>query len=266
MKQRLRSLGLIAVLFAVSLALGLVFGAGGLAGSASNPGLFQLFASKGPAGNPPTILVRAEGISPRYLYESSQYPSTPSFMLVPLGGLRIALKLVSAPVGSNQLLGPALTLFTNTSGAVESLADEGNYSVQVGTRYAQLNTTISCYDNTTTILNIRLLPSPTKVDSLTVASQDSSAGLEPTTTLYALLPNGTTDSRGFAELVGFQSPYPGVVNETTVAVNSTILGSYSNSIDSTVVLSPTGTYSAFPTVGMVLFQYRTAYEVSYTAG
>jgi len=266
MKQRLRSLGLIAVLFAVSLALGLVFGAGGLAGSASNPGLFQLFANKGPSGVPPTIVVKAEGISPRYLYESSLYPSIPSFMLVPLGGLRVALKLVSAPLGSTQLFGPALTLFTNSSGAVETLANQGNYSVQVETRYAQLNTTISCYDNTTTILDIRLLPSPTKVASLTVTSQDSSAGLEPTTRLYALLENGTSNSGGFAELVGFQSSFPGVVNETTVAVNSTILGSYSTFLDSTVVLSPTGTYSAFPTVGMVLFQYRTACEVNYTAG
>ncbi|HYA56459.1 MAG TPA: hypothetical protein VED22_06645 [Nitrososphaerales archaeon] len=266
MRQRLRSLTLIAVLFAVSLALGLVFGGGGLAGTASNPGLFQLFASKGPSGNPPTVVVQAEGISPHFLYESSFYPSVPSSMLVPLAGLRIVLKQVSAHAASSQVYGPARILLTNSSGAVEALADQGNYSVQVETNYVQLNTTISCYDNTTTILSIRLLPSPTKIDSLRIVSQDSVVGLEPTTRLYALLANETIPSTGFAELVGFQSTYPEVTSGATVAVNSTILGSYSNSLESFVVLSPSGPYSTFPTLGIVLFQFRPVYGVNYTAG
>ena len=266
MRQRLRSLGLIAVLFAVSLALGLVFGGGGLAGSASNPGLSQLFANKGLSANPPIIVIKAVGINPRYLYGSYQYTSIPSFMLVPLAGLRVALEQVSAPLASSQPYGPARIFFTNSSGSLVVLANQGNYSVQMETKYVQLNTTISCYDNTTTILNIQLLPSPTKVDSLGIVSQDSAAGLEPTTRLYALLPNATIPNSGFAELVGFQSTYPGVVNGTSVAVNSTILGSYPASRDTLAVLSPSGPYSAFPTVEMILFQYRPVYQVNYTAG
>ena len=225
-----------------------------------------MFASRGPSGNPPTILVEAEGISPHFLYESALYPSVPPFMLVPLAGLRIVLEQVSERLSSNQVYGPAHTLFTNSSGIAEALADQGNYSVQVETRYTQLNTTISCYDNTTTILNIRLLPSSTKVDSLRIVSPDSVTGLEPTTRLYAILANETIPNGGFAELVGFHTTFPGVANGTSVAVNSTILGSYSNSLESFVVLSPSGPYSTFPTVGMVLFQFRPVSEVNYTAG
>jgi len=266
MKRRLRSLGLIAVLFAVSLALGLVFGGGGLAGSASNPGLYQLFANKGPAANPPTIVVKAEGISPHYLYDSYLYPSIPPYMLVPLVGLRVALEQVSAPLSSNPVYGLARTFFTNSSGIVEALANQGNYTVQAETQYVQLNTTISCYDNTTTILYIGILPSSTKVDSLRVVSQDTLTGLEPTTRLYALLANGTIPKTGLAELVGFQSTYPGVANGTSVAVNSTILGSYSTSLEKLVIMSPSGPYSVFPTVGIILFQFRPVYEVNFTAG
>jgi len=266
LKQRFRSLGLIAVLFAVSLALGLVFVGGGLAGSASNPGLFQLFANRGPSANPPVIVVKAEGISPRYLYDSYRYPRIPSYMLVPLAGLRVALEQTSSSLSSSQVSSSTLILYTNSSGVAETLAYQGNYSVQAETRYVQLNTTISCYDNATTVLNIGLLPSPTKVDSLRVVSQDSVAGLEPTSRLYALLGNGTIPVGGFAELVGFQSTYPGVTNGTSVVVNSTILGSYSTSLETLVILSPLGPYSSLPTVGMVLFQYRPVYEVNYTAG
>lgn len=267
MRQRLRSLGLITVLFAVSLALGLTFGGGGLAGSSpSNPGLSQLLGNKGHSANPPTIVVKAEGISPRYLYDSYLYPTIPSYMFVPLVGLRVALEQVSAPPGSNQAYGPTRTFFTNSSGIVEALADPGNYSVQAKTQYMQLNTTISCYDNTTTVLSIGLLPSPTKVDSLRIVSQDSVTGLEPTTKLYALLGNGTISRSGFAELVGFQSVYPGLANRTSVAINSTVLGRYSTSNETLVILSPSGPYSFYPSVGIVLFQYRPVYEVNYAAG
>lgn len=266
MKQRLRSLGLVAVLFGVSLALGLVFGGGGLAGSPSNPGLSQLFANKRPSSNPPVIVVKAEGIGPRYLYESALYSSVPAFMLVPLVGLRISLEQVSSLLSSNEVGGPPRIFYTNSSGTVVALADEGNYSVQMETPYAQLNTTVSCYDNTTTILNIRLLPSPTKVDSLRIVSQDSVTRLEPTTKLYALLANSSVPNSGFAEVVGFQSNYPGVANGTSVAVNSTVLGWYSTSLETLVVLSPSGSYSSYPSVGMILFQYRPVYEVNYTAG
>lgn len=250
----------------MSLGLGLVFGGGGLAGSPSNPGLSQLFANRGASANPPVIVVKAEGISPRYLYESYLYSSIPSFMLVPLAGLRVSLEQLSGPLASNEVHGPARILFTNSSGVLVALAVQGNYSVQAETRYAQLNTTISCYDNTTTILNIALLTSPTKVDSLRVVSQDSVTGLEPTTKLYAFLANATIPDSGFAELVGFQSTYPGVSNETSVAVNSTILGWYSTSLETLVMLSPSGPYSSYPSVGMVLFQYKPVYEVNYTAG
>ena len=224
-----------------------------------------MFANKGLSANPPTILVKAEGISPRYLYDSYQYSSIPSFMLVPLAGLRIVLEQVSGNLGSIEV-STARILYTNSSGIVVTLANQGNYSVQVETHYAELNTTISCYDNTTTILSIGLLPSPTKVDSLRIVSQDSVTGLEPTTALYALLPNGTIPNVGFAELVGFQSAYPGVANGTSVAVNSTIIGSYSASPETLVTLSPSGPYSSYPSVGTVLFQYRPVYEVNYTAG
>lgn len=265
MRQRLRSLGLIAVLFGVSLALGLIFGGGGLAGSPSNPGLSQLLANKGSSANPPVIVVKAEGIGSRFLYLSSLYPSVPSYMLVPLAGLRLAIQQVSAPVGS-KVNGPALVLYTNSSGIVVALANQGNYSVQAETRYANLNATFSCYDNTTTILNIELLPSATKVDSLRIVSQDSVTALEPTTKLYALLANGTNPSSGFAELVGFQSSYPGVANETSTAINSTIIGWYSTSLETLAVLTPSGPYSSYPSVGIVLFQYRPVYEVNFTAG
>lgn len=265
MKQRLRSLGLIALLFVVSLALGLIFGGGGLAGSPSNPGLSQLLASKGPSANPPVIVVKAEGISPRYLYESYYYSSIPSYMLVPLVGLRVSLEQVSGPLAS-EAYGPVRILYTNSSGIVVALANQGNYSVQAETRFVQLNTTISCFDNTTTILNIGLLTSPAKVDSLRIISQDSVTGLEPTTKLYALLANGTIPNSGFAELVGYQSTYPGETNETSVAVNSTILGWYSTFPGTLVILSPSGPYSSYPSVGIILFQYRPVYEVNYIAG
>jgi len=226
-----------------------------------------LLAGKGLSANPPVLVVEAEGISPHFLYDSSLvYPGIPSFMLVPLAGLRVVLEQVSAPPSSTHVYGPARVLFTNSSGFVEALADQGNYSVQVETRYVQLNTTISCFDNTTTILNIQLLPSPTKVDSLKIVSQDSETGLEPTTKLYALLTNATIPNGGFAELVGFPSAYPGVANRTIVAINSTILGSYSTLHETLAVLSPSGPYSTFPTVEMVLFQYRPLYQVNYVAG
>jgi len=211
--------------------------------------------------------VEAVGISPHFLYDSSvAYPRIPSSMLVPLAGLRVVLAQVSASLASNQVYSSPRVFFTNSSGIVEALANQGNYSVQMETQYVQLNTTIPCFDNTTTILNLQLLPSPTKVDSLRIVSQDSVIGLEPTTKLYALLANASIPDGGFAELVGFQSTYPGVANRTSVEVNSTIVGSYHTSSDTLAVLAPLGPYSAFPTVEMILFQYKPEYQVNYIAG
>jgi hypothetical protein len=104
------------------------------------------------------------------------------------------------------------------------------------------------------------------VDSIQFVSPDSTSGVESATKFYALLDSSTSPSLGFAELVGYQSNYLGVTSKTEVAINSTVLGRYPGFNETWVALSPFGAYSSYPTEGIILFQYRSTYEVNYGAG
>ncbi len=264
MKAGFEAAGLIALLFVVTLALGLGFGGTGLAGTLSNPGISQVLAGRGGSVNPPTLIIRAEGINPAYLYDSASFLTVPTFMLVPLRDLQIALVQESQPLARNPLHPEIRVVFTNSSGMAEAIVSPGNYTVSVKGSIFAFNTTLTFRSNSTTTLDFRLLPQPTKLSSINVVSPDSISGIESASELYATVAGGTRPTQGFAEIVGLQSSNAGAGGQ--LEVNGTVVGTHPGGGETWVAISPSGAFIPYPTYGLFLFQYRPSAQVTYTAG
>jgi hypothetical protein len=272
MKSELEATGLIILLLALTLALGLNFGGSAISGTSSNPGshsnlgFLQTGENRGPMYIPPRFVVRAEGINPVDLYASSIYSSVPSYMLVPLKGLRVTLTEQSNPGILNRERTRTLTLTTNSSGIATDFVSPGNYTVLITGTNFEVNATLSFAVNSTTTFNFNLHPSAKVVTVLRIVSPDSVSGVEPETKLYALLNTTSAPATGFAELVGFKTNYSGVENRGLVVVNATLQGWYAGTQGLWVVLSPSTSDPTYPSMGILLFQYKPISEVNYTAG
>jgi hypothetical protein len=273
LNTKFEAAGLIVLLFIVTLALGFELGGSGLSGTSPGPGQTKIVANKGTTISLPEFVFRAKGISPMDLYQSSSYRNILPSMLVPLAGLRATLTPQKSLVASHGRT-PSLAITTNSSGLAAIFDLPGNYTFLISSAYYQLDTIVSLAFNTTTTLNFTLQPSAEVVTSLRISSPDSILGVEPLARLFALV-NGSGPTAGFAELVGFEHAYqtygpPGNVTVVTygplVEVNTTVIGGYQGTQGFWAALSPSGSYPAYPTEAVLLFQYRTLYEVSFAAG
>ncbi len=280
MKSELEAAGLIALLFVVTFALGIEFGGSGLAaalGGFGPPGSPQPKAAATPP--PPLFVLRAEGINPKDLYSSAFYKAIPAEMMVPLVGLHAMLVSAGRGLPTHFERTPSILMMTNASGIASGYLPQGDYEVDISGSNFAVSTAITLSDNTTSTLSLTLSPSARDVSTMKVVSQDSVIGLEPTSKLYALLNYTSAPSDGFSELVGFEpvdsaTPASGIVfyvNSTVfggaqVSLNATILGSYPGTQGYWATLSPSGSYPAYPSVSVILFQYTPIVEVNYTAG
>ena len=267
MEPRSQVAALVAILFALTLAMGLGFGAAGTGGGPSNVGSSTVPPHNTPAPSPKVILV-ARGVNTSYLYQSSLYSPIPSYMLVPLNGIHVALTSLPREGASFRLRLPAITLRTNSSGIAYAIIAPGNYSVSIVGPGFNLNTTLSFGTNTTTTIRLDLQPTSDTVQAFHLVSPDTITGVEPMAKMTVLLGNRSSPVAGFAELVGYgvsSASWP-VFILSQVAVNATVIGSYPGSQGYWAVLSPSGPYPAFPTAGLVLFQFKPLLEVNSTAG
>ena len=279
MKSELEAAGLIALLFVVTFALGIEFGGSGLAaalGGFGPPGSAQ---PKTAATPPPLFVLRAEGVNPKDLYSSAFYKTVPADMMVPLVGLHAMLVSASRGPPTRFERTPSILMTTNGSGIASGFLPQGDYEVDISGSNFAVSTLVTLSDNTTSTLSLTLSPSARDVSAMKVASQDSVMGLEPTSRLYALLNYTSAPPDGFSELVGFEpvgsaTPASGIVfyvNSTVfggaqVSLNATVLGSYRGTQGYWATLSPSGSYSTYPSVSVILFQYTPQVEVNYTAG
>jgi len=266
MTPRLISAGLVAILFVLALAMGLGFGAreGGGGGGSS------LTSTVPPVVEPssgPRVVVVAKGVAPSYLYESSSYSSIPPYMLVPLNGIRVALTDLSKGGISFRERAPTVTLRTNASGVAYVTLAPGNYSVTLSGPNFSLNTTLYLVVNSTTTVHLELNPSADTVQTIHVVSPDAVAGVEPGTKISALLGERSAPSMGFAELIGYGvSTSPDGAGVSQFAVNSTVIGFYPAAQGYLAVLSPSGSYPAYPTSALMLFQFVPVLEVNTSVG
>lgn len=275
MKSQLQTAGLIALLFVLTLALGIEFVGSGLSGAPVGPGQTKMIATKGAATTLPEFVLKAEGINAADLYESSFYQYVPPSMLVPLRGLSATLTALGKPLPASHGRVQSLTLVTNSSGIAVTFDLPGNYTVLISSAYYQLDTVVSLSFNLTTTLTFTPQPSAEAVDALRIVSPDSITGVGPATRLYALVDKELGQASGFAELVGFEngneSYWPSGTTSVVsvgplVEVNTTVAGEYPGTQGFWAALSPSGYYPGYPSVGVLLFQYRPLYEVNYTAG
>ncbi len=272
MKPRTQTAGLVAILFTLTVAMGLSFGGPGTGGGASDVRSSTISPSPSPSTAPKVIVV-AHGINPQYLYQSSFYGSIPGYMLQPMVGVRVALTSLDRETISFRQRLPALVLRTNLSGIAVGFVAPGNYSVSMSGPNMNISTDLFFRVNSTTTLGLSLLPSSYPVDSLHLVSPDTTGSLEPTARVSVLLSNQSAPAFGFAELLGFGSNLgpdntnPGgyYVAFNQIAFNATVLGSYPEGKGYWAVLSPTGSYEAYPTLAVVLFQFRPVLEVNSTA-
>ena len=267
MQPRTQVTGLVAIQFALTLAMGLGFGAAGTGGGPSNVVSSTVPPSNTPSPSPKVIVV-ARGVNSSYLYQSSSYSPIPAYMFEPLNGIHVALTSLSRESLLFRQRLPAITLRTNSSGIAYAIVAPGNYSVSVRGPNFDLNTTLSFGTNTTTTIRLNLEPTSVAVKAFHMVSPDTLTGVEPVAKMTALLGNLTAPVSGFAELVGFESssPSPGVFTFDQVVVNATVVGSYPENQGYWAVLSPLGPYPAFPTAGLLLFQFEPLLEVNATAG
>ncbi len=288
MKSELEAVALILVLFGVTVFMGLEFGGSGLGGSSPLAGGGPTPGKTGGIAGFPLFVFRAEGpdaTDPSSLLLTSSNANGPGSALVPLKGVRVTLTNVEARGFGGFSHLPADTLVSNASGLASTYILPGNYSVLITDGGFSATTMLSTHYNETTTLDFRLQPSSQGVSSVRVASPDSIATVEPSTTFYVLLANGPFKASESVELVGFaQAPAieggftyltGGFTYLTTnssvlylgpiVGVNATVLGLYQGTNGVWAALSPTGSYSAFPTSDLRLFQFLPTYEVSYGA-
>ena len=297
LKSRIEAGVLVVLLFVVTFALGFSFGETGLAGASGNLGGVTAVGKQTVGIIPPLFVFKAQGVDPADLYASSSFANIPKDMLVPLVGLHLTLLKLGRPTSAGFVRLPSLTLITNASGLASASEAPGNYeAVVLGSNYA-LDTPVTLTDNTTATLFFNLHPSAEAVSALRVVSSDSVSAVEPTTKFYALLNYTSPPSTGFSELVGFETAAPtngtaqitltnatgtlangsspvklqppsigGLFFNPQVELNATLLGSYPGTEGYWAILSPYGSYSAYPTTGVLMFQFRPLYEVNYTAG
>lgn len=218
----------------------------------------------------PTVIVVAKGVNPLYLYQTSTLTSIPSYLLVPLNGVRVTLQALNRADTPVHERVPPVAFKTNSSGVAAAVVPPGNYSVFISGPNLNLNTTTSLAANSTTTIRLELDPSAFSVASVRLVSPDSHSGVEPTTTMSLLLGGKATLRSGFAELVGYTSfpPLGGVVvvGGDQLVVNATVVGSYLATQGYWAVLSPSGSYATYPTTNVVLFQFKPVLEVSSAAG
>jgi hypothetical protein len=297
LKSEIEGVTLMVLLFIVTFALGFTFGGSGLAGASGGLGGSTGIGKQTVVTTPPKFVFKAQGVNPADLYASSLYNDIPQYMLVPLVGLHLTILKLGRPSTSGFVRLPSLTLTTNASGIAAASVQPGNYEALVsGSNYA-LDTAVTLTANTTATLYFDLHPSAEAVSTLRVISSDTVSGVESTTKFYALLNYTSAPLTGFSELVGFETSVPpnGTVqiilpsgtatsangptlqgpsltfNGTVffnpqVELNATLLGSYPGTEGYWAVLSPSGSSSAYPSAGVVMFQFKPLYEVNYTAG
>ena len=266
MNPRHLSAGFVVVLFALALAMGLGFGVRSEGGGGAS--LATSTAPPNPEPSPgPKVIVVAKGVSPSYLYESSSYSVIPPYMLVPLNGLHVALQDLSRGGISFRERGPTITLRTNASGMAYVVMAPGNYSVTITGPNFSLNSTVSLVVNSTTTIHFELDPSANEVRTMSVVSPDAVAGIEPGTRLSALLGAQSAPGEGFAELVGYGTTSATDGGSVTqVTVNATVIGFYPGAQGYWAVLLPSASYPAFPTTGLMLFQFVPSLGVNTTVG
>jgi len=267
------------MLLLVTLALGIEFGGSGLAGASGGFGTPSPISKQTKQNSQlvlPEFVVRAQGVNPKDLYASGSFKSVPDNMTVPLVGLHITLL---SQEESSLLLRriPTITLTTNASGIAATFLVPGDYDVQIAGSTFGAYTTVTMIGNITATLNVQLQPSGVPVGVIRLVSPDSVSGVEPSSKFFALIDNATAPAPGFAELVGFGpessslvepgSGNPSYVNVAgpLISLNSTLQGTYPGTEGYWAALSPTAPYSAYPTQGVMLFQFEPLVEVNYTA-
>lgn len=270
MKPQLQAAALVVALLIMAFALGLEFGGSGLSGGNSGANKTISMSSKGKLVTLPVLVLRAEGVNPVDLYGAAHLQNVSSPMSVPLSGLRATVTSLSKSSVPGRGRPPSLTLTTNSSGIAETIELPGNYSVAISTAYYSLNTVISIALNTTTTLTVNLRASAEAVETLRIVSPDSMGVLGPEAKLYALVDNASGPARGFAELVGYHygsyaSSGITILFSPLVEANATVIGGYPGTSGFWAALTPLESYSAFPTIDVMLFQYEPVSQVTYTA-
>ena len=209
-------------------------------------------------------------MSPSYLYQSSLFSCIPSYMLQPLTGVRVALTSLDRETFSFRERVPVAVLRTNSTGVAFGVVAPGNYSVVIGGPNFSVNTTLSLKVNSTTRLDLSVLPSAEEVKALQMVSPDTVMGVEPSARFSALLGSQPALATGFAELIGYATvpllPYYHLIIENPISINATVLGTYPGPGGEWAVLSPSGYFPNYPTTSVFLIQFRPVLEVSSGAG
>jgi hypothetical protein len=274
MKPGIQATGLVAIMFVLTLAMGLGFGSAESGGGGSNIVATTVPPKSTPAPAPKVIVV-AMGVNPSYLYQSSFYSPIPSYMFEPLSGVHVALESLSRPSVSFLQRVPPITLRTNASGMAYVVVAPGNYSILFTGPNFSLNTNLTFTANTTNTIRLNLDPAAHAVIALHLVSPDTVTGVEPVALISALLGNQSAPHDGFAELVGAgfsvqissnSSLTSGIVVFNQLAVNATVIGSYPETNGNWAVLSPLGSYQSYPTSGLVIFQFMPVLQVNSTGG
>jgi hypothetical protein len=284
--------GLVVALLALTLALGLGFGGVGLSGisAASGPsgqGSSHLSTNGAYPAFSPRVIIRAEGVNPfdLYLYNLDLYndhglhnssslnlssPVLPQSMYVPLSGLRVTLTQLQKSSVSIRGQSQTQVLTTNSAGLALTFVLPGNYTVLFSGPNFEFETNIFFASGFITTVNFMLNPVAKAVTALRIVSPDSVSGVESETKLYALFNSSSPPASGFAELVGFNPnsflwEYGwGMGRYDQFNLNATVLGWHASAHGFWVALAPLGPYPSYPSLDVVLFQYKPVYEVTYT--
>lgn len=295
MKSELEAVGLIALLFVVTFALGFEFGGSGLSGVFGGPGPSTVSNKPNPFSLS-LFIVRAEGANPAAIYASSFHNATPANGLVPLVGVRAMLVAAgrTQPTGLVRL--PTIVMITNSSGVAAAYLTPGDYVVRLAGSTFSTTTAVILDQNATATLSFRLSASVRAVSGLKVVSPDSISGLEPTSTMYAFLNYTSAPSTGFSELIGYEPASSAVLsgsalsttgsvtlyqNKTAaggivtlnstipvgpeLSLNATLLGAHRGTQGYWATLLPSAAYPEYPSVDVMLFQFKSVVEVNYTA-
>ena len=282
MKAQIEAVALVIALFVVTVGMGLAFGGSGLGG----PPMGGDPASGGAGvGRAAELVFRAEGVNSSDLYMVSSYASFPPAWRVPLQGFRAGLSKVEAGANGAPLVVPAGAVVTNSTGMATIRLPPGNYSVSMAGRGYSLDASISAHYNETISLDLFLSPSAEPVIYVRAVSPDAIGGLEPSSVLYALLGNGSAATARNVELLGYApgggGPPVTLIGTTVprgnftlfyftqshlVGINATVLGGYQGPFGRWIILSPSGSFSAFPTSEVRLIWFKPTCEVTYLAG
>jgi hypothetical protein len=186
-------------------------------------------------------------------------------MYVPLSGLRVTLTQLQKSQIHRQSQTQVLT--TNSAGLAVTFVVPGNYTVLFAGPNFELETNIFFASDSITTVTFILNPVAKAVTALRIVSPDPVSGVESVTKLYALLDSSSPPASGFAELVGFNPN--SVLRERGMGahdqfdLNATVLGWHASAHGFWVALAPLGPYPSYPSLEVVLFQYKPVYEVTY---